>query len=595
MRLRPTLALALLVAASSAPARAATTDRIALEQLTGETPTEVALAYLEACLRLGAAPDNIRPVQTFRYADKPFVRLEIEGPSHVLRCLNTLSGRDAIDGTIHWLDGSSGGLLLSSAGTGHEVVVPEAQWYSVEGGPIVLPKIDEAFVDELLRGSAASRDRLRELPLDAALTQLNGLVMRGGPQAQAALELIASSDPRWAVRRSALLALDPNVSAQTILERSRRDEAWQVRLAAVDQVRNVALSTSQRSDDASALLLKIAREDRDWSVQRQAIWSMPSAQVRDSDKALMALVTQEGVDSRVRAIALEVLGGVGKASRTDLRKALKSPLEDLRAVAAQIVINEMKAADAPFLWAALNDNSRVVRIAAAPFLYRVDDPTLGPVLWPLYQHEADLIDADPEFEQALLDALARHPYAGLGDAMAARLARGGLSPDELRLLTRAFARVEPKKASALLEPDLKSGDLLKRSIAADATPDTPAAHARRLEFLSDPDGRLRASAILGLCRSSPQPLSGLAASADLGGSPLEQEARTEAARCGESDNGQRFATRLNKPAERPVAPRPNEHRWPALLGMFLFVVHVLVTKISAARRIPATQGPPDVA
>jgi HEAT repeat protein len=575
---RPSLAAWLVLPALlAAPVGAITTDRLALEQHVGESPTDVAFAFLEGCLRLGTAPDDVRPVQVFQAHGKSFVRLAVSGPPLVLRCQNALSGRDAVDGTIHWLDGSTGGLLLSSVGSAHEEVIPDADWIT-PNAMIPLPTVDESLVDELIRGSEQGREKLRGLPPDAALMHLQSLIHRGGPPALAALERIATTDPRWSVRRSAVLALDPAVSASTIFDRARKDEAWQVRLAGVGQLHNVMTSQSPRAEDAAILLLRVAKEDTDWSVQREAVWSMPSTQVRASGNALKEIVWKDGTDARVRAVTLEALGGVAQLSRGETDRALHFPAEEVRAVGAEILVSSLQRDDVRKLWAALNDPARIVRLAAAPVLYRLDDGTIGPTVWSLYLAEAEQMDADFDFERAAFDLLARRPYPGLAESIESRLLSGRLSPDELRLLSRTLAKIAPNRATQLLQADLGSPDRLKRSIAADALPDNPAAHARRIEFLTDPDPLLRASALLGLCRASSQPLSAELAKAELPTFPLGEEARLAAARCGSPEPPlERFSTALRRAPSRAAS----NSRWAALLGMGLLLAHVLFTKIAA--------------
>jgi HEAT repeat protein len=563
---------------AGAASEAVETDRIALEQLAGETPLDVALAYQDACFRIGVTPAGVSPLQAFDHGGTRFVRIAVAGPGPVLRCLNGVSGRDAIDGTIHWLDGSAAGLLRSSRGAA-DVRVPDHDWYALTTPLVTFPPVDNTLVQGLASGAADARQEFAALPLDAALIQLGALAARGGPEVLAVLEKLAGADTRSPVRRRAVMSLDPTISAATILDRALHDTAWQVRLAAVEQLGRLATSPSPRAADGVSALLQVATSDADWTVQRRAIWALSSAMVRDAAASLHALASRPSADARVRAVALESLAGAHVIERDEITRALVDPAPEVRAIGAELLAAQMGPGDAPALWRALNDPDRLVRLATAPFLDHIDDPTIAPALWRLYQSEAVLVDADSDFERSILGALARHPDVVVADAMKTRLMEGPLPPDERRLLSRTLAAAAPAMARGVLEPWLASPDPHLRSVAADAAPDSPAVHDRRVELLGDPDSDVRAGALLGLCRASLVPLNEIADKIDLARTPLGDEASAAAARCGaHAPQVTRLRTYLAGPPP-PGEARQGGGSWAAIVAIVLLIVSVLGVKL----------------
>jgi HEAT repeat protein len=559
------------------PARAAVSDRIAVEQLSGETPLDAALAYMSACFRRGAALEDVEPVASFQLEGTGFVRLRLSGPAS-LRCMGELTDRDSIDGSIRWFDGPPRALLhrpkLKS-----DVEVEDKDWFNAPN--ITPPSLDRTLLHALEQGSAEARRTLSSLPADAAINQAKSLQVLGSPGALAALEVIAVDDPRWSVRRVAVQALHPVLSANVLLNRVDHDPAWQVRLAAVGQVGRLAASDDPRAQEGAEALLRVLRGDHDWTVQRQAIWSMTSAQVRRANQALRELIHRPDVDSRVHAAVLEVLGGAGLVTPDDLDPELANPAAGVRAVAAELLSANVTAAESAKLWRALNDRDRLVRLAAAPFLARVDDDTIGPDLWRLYVTEADELDADADFEHVVLDTLARHPFAGFPDALLGRLQRP-LRPEERRLLSRTLATVAPAAAFSFLQPSFSAQDPVLRSIAADAVPDNPTTHEARLKLLADPDADVRAGALLGLCRSASKPMMEEAENAQLENTALGQEAAAAATRCGHAPiNPPRLRTHLAGPDARESSGAAVN--WPAVLAIVLIIASVLGVKLQRPR------------
>ena len=576
-------AILALAATFGLPVDALETDRVAVEQLPNESPTEASFAFEDACYRVGVNPTGVRPVQVFTHAGGTFVRLRVSGPQLILRCLNSLARpRRGVDGSIHWFDGFAGGRVLP-AGVADDRI-PDSEWYSPSTPDLPRPAIDTALVEELAHGSGQARTAVAKMPVDAALIHVRALIDRGGPGPLAALEEIAREDPHARVRRAAVEALTPGVSADTILAVAGREAAWQVRLAAVDQLG--ALSNAglgQKSADAGALLLKLVANDPDWTVRRECIWVMSTALVKQGSQTLHDVILQP-IDARVRAAALEALAGAHLTNAADVHRAMSDVAPEVRAIGAEILMEQMRSDDVRALWVALNDPSRLVRIAVAPFLYRVDDKTIAPDLWTLYGREADEVDADPEFERALLDALARQPFSGLGQRIQFRL-KQDVRPEERRLLARTLAIVSPELARALLEPLLAGSEAAARSIAADALPDSPSVHARRLQLLEDPDSDVRAGTLLGLCRASHEPLVELATKADLDPTELGHEAMMAAARCGQvQPQPPRIRTSLLLTADEALTHGdPAAAVWPALAAIVLLMVSVVALKVTGAR------------
>src|SRR6185312_1853809 len=112
---------------------------------------------------------------------------------------------------------------------------------------------DQALVDSIAHGSAEARTKLGQAPLDAALADMGALMSRGGPGPLAAMEIIARTDPHWAVRVAAVDSLDPNLSLTVIMEAALHDPAWEVRLNAVTRLGAVSGSMAARAPEASAL------------------------------------------------------------------------------------------------------------------------------------------------------------------------------------------------------------------------------------------------------------------------------------------------------------------------------------------------------
>jgi len=128
----------------------------------------------------------------------------------------------------------------------------------------------------------------------------------------------------------------------------------------------------------------------------------------DSHKGLFETFRDQKNDPRLRAIALEMLAGIQQTNDEVIRDAIADSAPEVRAIGAEVLVSQLDPQTAPQLWKAIRDPSRLVRLAAAPFLDRVDDESIASDLWPLYQSEADRMDADAGFERTLLDSMVRH-------------------------------------------------------------------------------------------------------------------------------------------------------------------------------------------
>jgi hypothetical protein len=562
------------LALASRAAGATPNERIAVEILKGETPRQAALAFEQACYRLGVSALEARPAQLFLHQAVPYVRLSVEGPPLVSRCLNLLEkGRRGVSGAIHWFDGFAGGEVVN--GGLEEDRVPDAEWFSPAAAKLPAPVADPALAKELEHGSADALARLDKLDLDVALAQVDALIAQTGPGPLATLEQIARKHPHWRVRRAATEALNPFVSLPALIEIARTDPAWEVRIGAVALLQPAANTQQQ---DAAKLVIDRLQHDVSWEVRRQALWNLSTELVEDA-KDVIRQTLRNDPEPQVRAAALEVLAGGRVLTHGEARTVLRDSSPIVRAVAASALAREMSETDAPVLWQALNDPERIVRIAAAAFLTRLTDASIGPQLWQLYLREADQVDSDPAYERTVLEALARAPYGGLAGQVQQRLSTM-LPPDERRLLSRLLARLDPKLALALLAPDLSSTEALTRSIAADAAPSAPQVAERRLALLADPETDVRAGAVLGLCRGSPvdaavrESLSHV----ELSTTPLGQEAALALPRCGQPETTMPFIhTALAAAGTEPMA---HTAFWPAIGGIVLMLVSVFAIKLA---------------
>lgn len=575
------------------PASALETDRLAVELLAGETPVEAALSFERACLRIGAILSRARAVQTFEHGGARFVRLAVEGSPLALQCLSGLQGpRRGADGTVRWLDGFVGALVVPAAEPPDRI--PEAVFANPAGALPEPPGADPAFTEALAAGDAQALERLAATGLEAALAQVEALASRGGPGALASLETAARGHAHWRVRRAAVEALDASISFAAVAELARRDPAWEVRHGAVDLLGLIADAPlalgSARGPEAAELLLELATHDAAWEVRQHALWQLSTALV-GSHRERLAELARTDAHPRVRAAALGVLAGAGLLDRTAARAALADATPAVRTVGAQALVALMREEDVPALWQAMRDEATEVRLAAAAVLDRLDDPTLAAPLWALYVREADQLDADPTYLSRIEEFLARNPAPELGPLVAAR-ADLSLPEPELRRVGRLLSIVSPPEALRRWLPWLQ-GDATRRAFAADVLPDLPPIRTARLALLSDPDDRVRAGAVLGLCRSEDPSLRERVASVELEPEGLGLAATRALARCGDAaGESARFQTRLEG-AQADDAPVSGGGRWTAGLAIALLLASVVALKLWGAPVVPSNDAPPD--
>jgi HEAT repeat protein len=572
-------------------ASAVTDERLAVQLLQDESAWDGALAFDRACYHAGISGVLTFPAQTFSHGQKPYVRLLVEGPPSVRACLNGLEpGRRGVTGAAHWFDGFQGGLVTNIPPNEPEDRVPDTEWLAASGQALSPPTEDAALVDELARGSAEALKKLQGVSLGNALVGTRALAGRGGPGALAALELIARQHPHWRVRRAAIESLNPIVSTRALMEAARRDASWEVRAGAVEMLQTMANtvdpSLPTRSTEAAKLVIELIARDAAWEVRRQAIWTLSSELVGDA-KGVLRERLQTDPEPRVRATALEALAGARQLDRSEAKRALKDPAPEVRAIAAVAFASEMRVGDAPELWKALNDPARGVRLAASGFLARIQDATIGPKLWELYLAESELIDADPSFQRVVLDELGRAPFPELASKVRERLQQS-LAPEERRLLSLLFSKLEPAQAAQQFLPETRSEDARVRALSAEVAPDTPEVLARRLELLQDNDSDVRAAAVLGLCRSKDAARhEGRIAALQFEPTPLGQEAVVARSQCGAPEPRMiPLQTALEAPTGL-ATPDANAGLWPAVIGLALMFFSVFAIKL-----IPADSSPP---
>lgn len=592
---RPVARLAGLVVALPLVAQAVASDRLAVEVLPGETVQEAALSYERACYRLGAQVSSVHPVQPFTHRGARYVRLFVDGSPFALRCLSELEpGRRAVDGTIEWFDGFRGGLLVPSPGEDDRL--PDGEWYDPDALPPE-PRADDALVARLGAGDLEALDELDRRPLEEALVEVDALAARADAKALATLELVARRHPHWRVRRAALGTLDATVSTAAIIELARNDPAWEVRHGAIEQLGLLAGSLGLPGLPSAVapeeLLVEVARGDPAWEVRRAALWQLSSAAAARNQAPLEQLAATDA-EPRVRAAALETLAGAGLASRLLLRRAFADPAAPVRMSAAGALVRLLERGDLPALWSAMNAPERGVRLAAAPLLDRLDDRTIGPLVWTLYLREAEETDADTEYLRTLATYLARLPFPSLAATAGLRLDQP-ISPAEKRVLTTLYATLAPAEAAARLTPLLASPDAALRGVAAESTPSSAAVATRRIALLQDEEPDVRAAALLGLCRLDGGAPPEVLALADLVPMGLGQEALHVRQTCGAPEaRPVRFATALEGRLDDDAAPAgAGRGAWPAAVGMLLLFVSVLGLKLTGSTGPVRPTRPPD--
>lgn len=550
------------------------TDRLAVEQLDGESPWDVAFEYERACWRLGAEVALAQPVQTFDFDEGRFVRLAVDGDELSTRCLEQLPDeRRGVDGAVHWFDGFQGGVLVPSGAR-----VSDAVWYAPDSR-LDTPTIDQALVDSLSRSDTQALATATTLNPATVFALVESLIARAGTAALPAVEQLALTHPHWRARRAATEALDVNLSFATLEKIARSDDAWEVRHAAVGLIGLAASAPLARvaphEKEAETTLEWVLTNDAAWQVRRQAIWRLSSAVASSLSPQLLAISASDE-SPQVRSATLEALAGVDKLPRNRAHAALTDPSPIVRATAAHILVVLFDPDDAPHLWRVMLSDERPVRLAAAPMLVRVHTKGLGDRLWHLYVEEAQEVDARTDLLAVFADALARAEYQELGGLLEARL-NEVLAPLERRMLSGALARVEPQRALSLLEPMLSADDDLQRSIAAQTVPDTPSTRQVRLDLLADTSWYVRAAAVLGLCKIPGQRLSHEQTKRlDLPPVGLGRAAALTLAHCGQVDP---------EPARVKVAfdetPRTlPDGTWPALAAVALIALSFIGIRLN---------------
>lgn len=579
MRCIPKLVVAALL---SLPSLAAAFDRVAVERLEGETDWDAAVAFERACWRLGSVGVGARPAQPFDIGGRPFVRLQVSGHGHPPRCLDALDGgRRGVDGSITWFDGFVGGALVPSP---EEERIEDAAWYDPEVS-YPAPSVDADLVSRLARGDAQALETMKELDLASAHAHLVTLLQREDAGVGVAMEQVARHHPHPRIRRIALGRLKLDTSFEVLVELAKKDDAWDVRQAAVFMLGRIADRPVAARDALVELAERTVMEalvtDAATEVRFAAALTFPPGRV-GAFKSHFRRVSREDTAADVRGAAMEALAKAGELTRPEARDALGDSAAPVRAVGAAMLSFLMGPEDVPLLWRAMNDEERIVRLAAGMMADRVDDPTLSEPMWSLYLREAQEADAQPEYLQALLGAMARQPFAGLGAMMGERLSQP-LAPVERRLLASALARVDGTAASALIEKDLASTEVARRVAAAYALVDSPSVREERLKLLEDEFPEVRAAAAIGLCRTPGFSDVDRVKQTDLIASALGHEAARLLGQCGKpAPEPKRIATRVLGPDGQPLPQSSGGAPWVAILAMVLLLGSVVITKLSGS-------------
>lgn len=552
-------------------ARAATTDALALERLPKESAWSAAFAYERACLRMGAEPTFVRPLATFDFDGRSFVRIAVMGDDAALGCLRALESRQSLDGNVRWVDGSDGALLLPD----ERKVPPLSEGYVEE--PVIVPSVERALVSNAARGDSEALEQTKALPLPDALVFVEALSTLGAT-ALPALETVATTHPEAAVRRAATLRLDRSLSFDALVIVATKDTAWEVRHAAVSLIALASASPlaqeAPHGARAEGLLRVVLQNERSAFVRRQAVWMLPSTTAEALSPALLDRLAND-VDAQVRAAALETLAAIDRLPRARLLDALHDSDVVVRGTAVHVLTVLFDERDAPLLWSLIKSSDRPVRLAALPMLRHIRTEGLGPSLWSLFEQEADGGAPNDEGLRVLADALARARFEALPELLEWRLdAHAG--DDEL--LLEILAQVAPKQALLRLQPAFDSPNARERALAARVAPDTAETRERRIELLHDADAEVRAAATLGLCGIRGMSIDGADALAQaLPESSLGAQARQALLRCGEAAfEPPRARVRLEPSTTAPAL----EGLVPASAALLLLLASVLALKLS---------------
>lgn len=615
-------------------------DRFGIERHSGESAWEAAASFEFACLAAGIPVRSVRPVQEFRFRGLDFVRLGIEG-DEPHRCLPFIPpSRISVDGSFRWFDGFDGGLLIGdlrklqapegevaesasmavrgaasptgeadsertspdqTAGPGgkdslpesppeapldaEEDRVPDSIWYRTDSDSLIpSPVAESELVSELALGLMNAVSRFEALDHGRQWATLHALKLRTGSSISVAMERVATSKALWSVRRAALQSLDPALSWETVITATGDSEAG-IRLSALGTAVLVAdravPGLEARAGEALELVLRALESEPHWAVRRGLLLSLSLRQARKLEDVLRRVMWDDAIPV-VRATALEVLHQAGELSRGDALKLAADPVVVVRASGVAALVERMAERDAPVLWQELVGNSRPVSHAAVGLLWRIDDPTLAPLLWPLYSREAELLDADPQFLESVLAYIGRHPAPGVVRHLSRRL-EGNLSPVERRLLGRTLAKLDPKETERLFGADLDSADPVLRSIAADVLPNSSSIDNRRVEIIdNDPDSDVRASALIGLCRKRGQEPGNLFRRAALLPTALGEEALVAFQNCGQEPLERRRLRTAILDRQTDSLPLRSERRGGALalLACVLLAGSVLFEKLA---------------
>jgi hypothetical protein len=571
--------LAALLVALALARGAAAYDRVAVELLPGESPEAALFAFDEACMRHGL-PVQAAPAQTFEFEGARFLRLDVDGPPYVVRCLDELvPPRRGVDGSIAWFDGQAAGVVVPR--DREPRAVPDSVWYDTERAWPSAPR-DAKLLERLASGDTEALDDLFGKQALEALTLTVELTGTATARAQVALSAIATSALHWRVRAQAIAALPPLLSRETLSGLARDEPDWHVRYAAVLALGRIAdgggLPGVPQDEAVEELIVARALADAAPEVRRAALAQLTSAAV-GRHLTTLGERTRVDPDARVRAASLETLVGSGLVARKIVRQALGDAAPQVRMAAVSGLLAAFEPGDAPALWTAMNAPERGIRLAAAPLLDRIDDGTIGRAVWNLLLEEANQLDSDGVTLRTYADFLQRHPFDGLATVVGERL-KSQLAPHERRLMGRLFAGVAVDDGRQLFEPMMDSSDPELRALAAEVAPPGERADRTRLRLLSDVDEGVRAAALLGLCQPGSSRRPEIDA-VELGPSPLAYEAMLRRQVCGERLQQGGLATNLGD--EEPSAPVQHHGRWPSLAALAILLSSVLASRLSKER------------
>ena len=561
-RLARVLCFVLIATAPSAMARSRGT--LFIERRPGEPVRALLADYEEACDRLGVRLSSLEPSGQRLVDGDPFLRVDVAGEPGAPRCVPAVDGRRVFD---------------------------VADVTEDDGSNLPAVAVDGTLVQRLASADDAAFEALMQVDVDGAHAVVAAIASRGGAGAAPVLERLAT-DGRLSpvIRREVVRRLSADWSLKALSRIVTGDEAWPVRLqAAYGLLPLVERALLPGGPDASAVesqLVTVVMGDPSEVVRRNVLSRLPGLVVARNVDALRPLLKAGAGADALRGAAVESFAAASLLSRRDLGGLLEDGSWRVRTAAAAGLVRLADKADVAPLWRHLAHDLRPVRLAVSPLVERLDDDSIGPVLWRLLLEESREPEPDEAHRRRLADGLVRRPFDGLAPMVAARITED-LLPRERLLLSELFAGIDPERARLVMREGWTSDDPERRAVVAATAPDDAEARARRRALLTDPDDDLRAAAVIGLCRWANGPDPSLD-EVELAPTGLGPDAMRSRAACGRlPPDSKRWRTSL----EAATAAGPTGWSTPAA-ALALLVLGFAVTRrdtsMRSRRRIPGS-------